>query len=221
MPSLKGLEWVPSWQARQKASMESGVPYFDLDSGGVDASLHSAITLATANVRNSKIWFEERRLTLDEVCQKTIAFRGVHGKIKLCVVDHIGYIATGRGGHSRSTYDLVSDNIRQLAFLAKEIKAPVLALVQLNRKIEARGNNNDGSIDFNKKKPNLGDLRDSGKIEEDARMVLMVFRKSVYDKTASEHEMEVIVAKNTQGPTGSILMGCDIKCCRIGGGREY
>jgi len=211
---------IQSQQARL-ISMESGVPYFDLDGGGVRQELHGAITLATANTRQLKIWFEERRLTVDEICQKTIAFRGVHGKIKLCVVDHVGYIASGSGNRERSAYDTVSDNIRQLAFLAKEIKAPVIALVQLNRKIEARGNKADGSVDFNQKKPTLGDLRDSGKIEEDARMVIMVFRKSMYDKTASEHDMDIIVSKNTQGPTGTIPVNCDIKCCRVGGGREY
>jgi len=187
------------------------VPYFDLDGGGVQQELHGAITLATAGASQAKIWFEERRLTADEICQKAIAFRGIHGGIRLCVIDHLGYVSTSDRERRMSKYEYTADRARQFAFLAKELKCPVLLCVQLNRAVENRDD----------KRPRLSDLRDSGTIEEDARMVIMLYRESIYDPTASEHEMEVIIAKNTQGPTGSVLLNCDIKCCRVGGGGEY
>ncbi len=201
---------IQSQQSRL-VSKECGVPYFDMDSGGIPYDKHAAITLATARVAKSNIWFEENRLTADEICQKAIAFRGIRGGCRLCVIDHLGYVSLSKDERRMSKYECTSAHVRRFAFLAKELKCPVLLCVQLNRQVETRPD----------KRPGLSDLRDSGTIEEDARQVIMLYRPSVYDETASKHEMEVRVVKNSQGPTGIISLNCDITCCRIGGGREY
>ncbi len=200
---------IQSQQSRL-VSRHCGVPYFDLDGGNVSADKHAAITLATAAVSKKNIWFEERKLTADEICQKAIAFKGVHGQIRLCVIDHIGYVALSKDERRMSKYEYVSNHSRKFNFLAKELKCPILLCSQLNREVEKRPD----------KHPQLSDLRDSGTLEEDARMVLMLYRPAVYEDNANKHEMEIGIMKNTQGPIGSVLLNCDVKCCRIGGGRE-
>jgi replicative DNA helicase len=132
---------------------------------------------------------------------------------------------TGRAskGYENRTQE-VSAISRGLKALAKELKVPVVALSQLSRASEQRGGD---------KKPMLSDLRESGSIEQDADVVAFIHRESYYNRDengqpdpATEGKAEIIIAKQRNGPTGSVHLAYMSKCTRFenlahGGEGEY
>ena len=97
----------------------------------------------------------------------------------------------------------VEYNSKNIKKLAKDLGIPIIAMAQLNRKIEER---RGGKVEFSSNKPMLSDLKDSGSIEQDADMVMFIHREDAYKKKEEEknNEAEVFVEKNRHGPTGSI-----------------
>lgn len=115
--------------------------------------------------------------------------------LKLVVIDYLQLMSSGKRVESRQQE--VSEFSRALKLLAKEIEVPVIALSQLNRGPEQRTD----------KKPMVSDLRESGSIEQDADMVVLLHRESMYEKESPrEGEADVIVAKHRNGPTGTIVV---------------
>ena len=110
----------------------------------------------------------------------------------LVVVDYL-QLVTGEGRRERRELE-VAEVSRGLKALARELAVPVLALAQLNRAVELRTN----------KRPVLADLRESGQLEQDADVVLLLHRPEMYDLDADPGAAEVIVAKHRNGPTGSV-----------------
>lgn len=122
-------------------------------------------------------------------------------KIELIVVDYIQLMRGGDGAGNREQE--ISTISRSLKALAKELNVPVLVLSQLNRSVETRG----GS-----KKPQLSDLRESGAIEQDADMVIFIYRPEYYDITEDENgsdmtgKGEIIIAKHRNGALDSVYL---------------
>src|SRR5690606_41959057 len=115
--------------------------------------------------------------------------------LRMLVVDSMQPMQGPRGVESRE--QVVSGMSRSMKLLAKEIDVPVVALSQLNRGPEQR----------NDKKPQLSDLRESGSLEQDADMVMLLHREDVYERESPRAgEADVIVAKHRNGPTKTVTV---------------
>lgn len=114
--------------------------------------------------------------------------------LKLIVVD---YLQLMQGGTEEKRNDQISTISRGLKLLARELEIPVLALSQMNREVENRADH----------RPKLSDLRDSGSLEQDADVVLFIHSDSQYDPAVEpDGTVEVIIAKQRKGPTGTVKM---------------
>ncbi|WP_200961822.1 replicative DNA helicase [Terrabacter sp. Soil811] len=115
--------------------------------------------------------------------------------LKLVVIDYLQLMSSGKRVESRQQE--VSEFSRALKLLAKELEVPVIAISQLNRGPEQRTD----------KKPAMSDLRESGSIEQDADMVILLHREAAYEKDSPrEGEADLIVAKHRNGPTDTIVV---------------
>jgi replicative DNA helicase len=133
-------------------------------------------------------------MSLTEIRAKCRRLKQKHD-LKLVVIDYLQLMSSGKKVESRQQE--VSEFSRALKLLAKEIEVPVIALSQLNRGPEQRGD----------KKPQMSDLRESGSIEQDADMVVLLHREDAYEKESPRAgEADIIVAKHRNGPTDTITV---------------
>ncbi|MBR2581133.1 MAG: replicative DNA helicase, partial [Cutibacterium sp.] len=113
--------------------------------------------------------------------------------LRLVVIDYLQLMTSGKRVESRQQE--VSEFSRSLKLIAKELQVPVIALSQLNRGPEQRTD----------KKPMMSDLRESGSLEQDADVVILLHREDVYDKESPRAgEADIIVAKHRNGPTRTV-----------------
>jgi replicative DNA helicase len=117
-----------------------------------------------------------------------------HGGLKLVVIDYLQLIEPENRRDPRQ--EQVAQISRRLKFLARELHIPVVALAQVNRASEDRQDH----------KPRLADLRESGSIEQDADTCMMLHRPGKFDGTQDDNILEIIVAKQRNGPTGEITL---------------
>lgn len=164
-----------------------------------------SVTKATALLKEMPFLVDETPAqTLAAITAKSKREALKHGKIGLIVVDYIGLM---RGDGDNRTQEVGSIS-RGLKALAKEMSCPVIALAQLNRKCEERGD----------KRPVMSDLRDSGDIEQDADAVIMLYRDVVYNPTsplAQNGIAEVLVRKNRHGEVREIRVIDQLKFQRF------
>lgn len=184
----------------------SGIPYFDINNGNVSLEQGKDLMLAQADAQRLDLYFDDHKSSVEEIAQKTASFSGTHGKCGAVVIDLLGYIANSkRHNYNKSGYDTISDKIRNLTYIAKDLDCPLILPAQLNRGVENRADN----------RPMMSDFRDSGKIEEDCKCGILLYRDFVYNKDADPRSLQLIIGKNTGGPTGVVNLDFDMTCCRI------
>lgn len=133
-------------------------------------------------------------LSLAEIVSRSRSTKRRAGRLDLVMVDYLGLMT---GGTSENQNLRIASYSAGLKGLAKQLDVPVIALSQLNRGVEQRPN----------KRPNMGDLRDSGAIEQDADVILMLYRDEVYNPDSTDRGMaEIIVGKQRNGETGPVRL---------------
>lgn len=151
--------------------------------------------IAFGELGDSKIYVDDTPvLSVIEMKAKSRRLKAELGKLDLVIID---YLQLMEGHRSDNRVQEISDISRGLKALAREIDVPVIAISQLSRAVEARQN----------KKPMLSDLRESGSIEQDADIVMFIYRDEYYNQeTTAKGEAEIIIAKQRNGPTGRITL---------------
>lgn len=173
-------------------SMESKIDARRLTAGNFSEEEYKEIIRTTGIMGNAKLILEERSNTISDIkskCRKA----SKEQDIQLIIIDYLQLVSANRRIESRQLE--VAEISRALKGLARELKVPVIALSQLSRAVEQREN----------KRPMLSDLRESGAIEQDADIVMFLYRDEYYNKdTDKKGVSEVIVAKQRKGPVGSV-----------------
>ena len=130
-------------------------------------------------------------LTMPEIRSKALRLKQ-HGDLGLMVIDYLQLMTSGKRVESRQQE--VSEFSRSLKLLAKELDIPVVAVAQLNRGPEQRTGN----------KPQMSDLRESGSLEQDADIIMLLHRPEYYNSDERAGEADIIVAKHRNGQTRTI-----------------
>ncbi len=176
-------------------SLESGVNSQSLNSGRFSREEMNDLTDALVRLEDLPLYIDDTAgIGLLEMRAKVQRLQ-LDVKLDFIVID---YLQLMQGTRTENRQQEISDISRGLKSLAKEMNVPILVLSQLNRSVELRA----------EKKPQLSDLRESGSLEQDADMVIFLYRDEYYnrDEAESQNLAEVIIAKNRNGPTTSIMM---------------
>ncbi len=154
------------------------------------------LTSAAGKLSNAPIYIDDTpAMNIFEIRAKARRLKA-HHDIKLLVIDYLQMIRTI--GKKESRQQEISEISRALKALAKELDIPLIAVSQLSRAVEARSDH----------RPQLSDLRESGAIEQDADVVVLLLREEYYNPTPENKGVaEVIIAKQRNGPVGSIFLG--------------
>jgi replicative DNA helicase len=154
------------------------------------------LTSAINMLAETKLFIDDTpALTPTEVRSRARRLAREHGQLGLIVLDYLQLMQSPSSGDNR--VQQISDISRGLKALAKELNVPVVALSQLNRNLEQRPN----------KRPMMSDLRESGAIEQDADLIVFVYRDEVYNEDSPDKGIaEIIVGKQRNGPLGTVRL---------------
>ncbi len=196
------LEMTRDQLAQRMLSSEAGIKSEKLRTGELDDDEWTRLAQAGDALSKANIYFDETSsITVPEMKAKLRRMK----QVDLVVIDYLGLMKSARQTENR--VQEVSEITRNLKIMAKDLKVPVIACAQLSRGTETKGKSH---------RPALSDLRESGSIEQDADIVLFLYREAYYDGEKSDDEdrsdetrAECIVAKNRHGEIGTVDLHWD------------
>lgn len=189
------LEMSKEQLAYKLLCSEANVDMLKLRTGNLDDDDWERIARATGPLSKAKIYIDDTAgLSVMEMRSKCRKIKMEHG-IDMILIDYLQLMSGSAGSESRQQE--VSEISRSIKALAKEMECPVIALSQLSRAPEQRADH----------RPMLSDLRESGSIEQDADVVMFLYRDEYYNKETEEKNIgECIIAKQRNGPVGTVKM---------------
>lgn len=203
-------------------SIGVNIPFWQIKSGRFKEAHFNTMIEAVRRLENQPLIIEQQPgLTLGQISSRARQAKRRHD-IKWMAVDHLGLVQPSERykGNKASELGEITGGLKSLA---KELGIPVVLLAQINRQVESRDD----------KRPNLADLRDSGRIEEDADVVMMLYRKAYYLLRSEPHagtaehikwqgdlsewhdKLDLGIEKNRNGPIGVVRVFADIGCNAI------
>jgi replicative DNA helicase len=186
------LEMSAEQLVQRLLSMETGVDSHRLRMGLIDDSEWDQISRAFGRLAEANVYIDDTPgISIMEVRSKARRLFAERG-LDLIIVDYLQLLS---GRRTENRVQEISEISRSLKGLARELNIPVLALSQHSRAVESRTDH----------RPMLSDLRESGSIEQDADIVMFIYREEVYDKETEKKGLaEVIIAKHRNGPVGTV-----------------
>ena len=195
--ALFTLEMSKSEVTQRLMCSEAKVESQRLRSGKLSADDWPRLTAACDKLAKAPIYVDDTgSITMMEIRSKARRLKGKQPDLGLIIVDYMQLMTSGMSAENR--VQEVSQISRQLKVLARDLEVPILALSQLSRAVEQRHD----------KRPILSDLRESGSIEQDADIVMFIYRDEYYNSEESDQQglAEVIVAKHRNGPTDTVKL---------------
>ncbi|MEJ7840127.1 MAG: replicative DNA helicase [Rubrobacter sp.] len=200
--AIFSLEMSKEQLVQRLISQTTRIPAQALRSGNVKAEDWPKLLRGVAQVSEAPIWIDDTAgVTLMEMRAKVRRLASQLGAqggppLSLVVVDYL-QLMVGQGSRNDNRQQEIAEISRGLKVLARDLDVPVLAIAQLSRAVEARHD----------KRPMLSDLRDSGAIEQDADMVMFLYRDEYYNPDSDDKGIaEVIIGKHRNGPTGKVQL---------------
>ena len=193
--AIFSMEMSGSQLAMRMLSSMAEVDQHKLRTGRLNNDEWSSLTDAIGKLNEARIHVDETAaLNALELRARARRMKREYGKLGLVVVDYLQLMSASGQGENRATE--ISEISRSLKALAKELEVPVVALSQLSRAVEQR----------NDRRPLMSDLRESGAIEQDADLILFIFREEVYspEKEEAKGRADVIIGKQRNGPIGTV-----------------
>lgn len=190
------LEMTRAEIAMRMISAETAIPLQNLRKGTINDSDWAKFAQVRSQINDAPLYIDDSpNMTLVEIRAKCRRL-AQRLDLKLIVIDYLQLMSSGKKVESRQQE--VSEFSRALKLLAKELKIPVIALSQLNRQSEQGGSN---------KKPEISQLRESGSLEQDADVVLLLHREGLGEQNHPRAgEADLILAKQRNGPTGTVVV---------------
>ena len=192
--AIFSLEMSKEQLVNRMFSLESGVDAQALRTGNMSDADWEKLIAGAGVIGNSKLIIDDTPgISISELRSKCRKYK-LESDLKLIIIDYL-QLMSGSGRSSDSRQQEISDISRSLKALARELSVPVIALSQLSRAVEQRPDH----------RPMLSDLRESGAIEQDADVVMFIYRDDYYNKdTELKGVSEIIIAKQRNGPIGTV-----------------
>ena len=197
--AIFSLEMSKEQLVQRLLSMDAGVDQQRLRTGWIEDDEWDRIIYAMGTLSEANIWIDDTPgITTVEMRSKARRLQAEHG-IDLIIVDYLQLMQSvlGSGKRNENRVQEISEVSRNLKALARELNVPVLALAQLSRAVETRQS----------KVPQLSDLRESGSLEQDADIVMFIYRDDIYNPESERKNIaDIIVAKHRNGPVGEVSL---------------